>query len=214
MESTGESFQRSYLCEANGVDLIVTTSVGLIGFQRKTGPDLAASLRDGRLARELGQIRSSGILRHSCLVFESDPARTTNDGYYLDSGLSTDQVRNLGTKCQLRGIIFLQSKGLADTISTIKATATYIAAQKADDLYRPKPLTDTWGRRSSRDWALHVLQSFPAIGPRTAAAIYDALGLPLSWTCTRAQLLEVPGVGPKTADTLLEALRVLPSPSP
>jgi ERCC4-type nuclease len=209
--STGVQFANSSLCEENGVDCIVTSSVGLIGFQRKRLADLEASLADGRLAKELGQIRASRILRHAALVFESDPRRATTDGRWLDSRLSYSQVRTVGLKCQLSGVHFLETWSLADTLETVQKTADYIASNRANDLYRPKPQADTWGRRTSRDWALHLLQSFANIGPRTAADIYDTLGLPLSWTCTRDQLLAIPGVGPKTADALLAALRVLPN---
>jgi ERCC4-type nuclease len=210
LRSIPVEFVNSPICEANGVDVIIPTRVGLVGFQRKRLPDLESSLRDGRLAKELGQIRSSGILRHAGVVAEYDSARITTDGYYLDTRLSQHQVRNLSLKIQLLGLFWIQSSSVADTYVAINGASEYIASNRADDLYRPKPPTDAWGRRTSKDWCLHILQSFPDIGPRTANAIYEAVGLPLGWLCTRDQLLAIPGVGPKTADALLDALRVLP----
>lgn len=214
LESSGHPYTISSLCEANGVDVIVPSRVGFIGYQRKTLSDLEASVRDGRLARELGQIRSTRVFRHACIVLELDVRRVTNDGRYLDSSFSRVQVRHLGLKAQLSGVLWLESQGLADTIDVIDQSALYIASERATDYYRPNAPRNEWGQRTSRDWSIHLLQSFSDIGPRTAAAIIDTLGLPLAWTVSREQLLTVPGVGPKTADALLKSLRVLQTGSP
>ncbi len=207
------SFATSSLCEDNGVDVIVTTLVGLIGFQRKRLADLEASLRDGRFSKELGQIRSSSLLHAACLLCEFDPRRVTRDGGHLDSVLTSRQLSSISIKCQRLGIVWLRSESLADTLEVIQSAARYLASNREEDFVRPKPATDSWGRRTSRDWGIHLLQSFPNIGPRTAAAIYDTLGIPLSWTITSADLLRVPGIGVKTADRLISALRVLSIPN-
>src|ERR1700722_11952733 len=137
LKSTDVPFQIHQLCEANGVDVIVTSRVGLIGFQRKTLPDLEASLRDGRLARELGQIRSSRILRHSVLISEYNSSRITTDrAGFLDTTLSRNALRSIALKCQLTGVLYLQSESVADTILCITGAVEYIASNRAEDLYR------------------------------------------------------------------------------
>ena len=201
-------FQNSALCEANGVDCIVPTKAGLIGYQRKTLPDLFASLQDGRIARELAQIRGSSLLRYGILVIEFDDRRTTSDGsQYLDAPLSRDALRHLLLKCQANGILSFRTENLADTARSVLASARYLGADKSSDLLRPKPTTDSWGSRTSRDWGIHVLQSFSSIGPVTAGAIFDCYGIPLTWTITEADLMTVPGVGKITASRLIAALR-------
>ena len=197
----------SYLCELNGVDILVTSPLGFIGYQRKTLPDLFASLNDGRLAREIAQIRGSRLLYRGCLIVEYDPRRVTTDGTnFLDAPFSKVQLRHLVLKCQLNGILVFETSNTRDTAASLLPTTRYLASDKPANLTRPKPATDTWGRRGSRDWGIHVLQSFSNIGPKTAALIYDHFKLPLRWTITLTDLTSIPGIGKVTAERLLEAL--------
>ena len=199
--------QNSYLCETNGVDCIVFTHSGPIGYQRKTLRDLFASLTDGRLSREVGQIRSSQLLARACFIIEHDARRTTTDGSsYLDAPFTKTQLRHLVIKLELVGIVVFETSSIADTADALVSTSQYMASRRAHDFSRPKPPTDTWGRRGSRDWGIHVLQSFSNIGPKTAALIYDTFGIPLAWTVSISDLTSLPGVGKVTAERLLTAL--------
>ena len=197
----------SSLCEANGVDVIITTPRGLVGYQRKTLKDLFASLGDGRFAVELGQITTSRLLAYSFLILEYDDSRKTTDGLsYIEAPFTVDQLRTLSLKCILNSVPVLRSNDLADTVHVLLTSSRYIASNREGLLHRPKPATDTWGRRSNRDWGIHVLQSFPGIGPVTAGAIYDAFGIPFTWSVTQQDLMTIPGVGKTTAVRLLHSL--------
>jgi DNA excision repair protein ERCC-4 len=213
LATLADSYIISSLCESNGVDIISKTRHGLIGFQRKTLPDLAASLKDGRLYRELGQIRSSRILAHACLLLEYTPGRRTLDGDLLDSSLSIVSLRSLLTKVQLNGLLVFDTRDPADTLQCVRDVSNYIAKGSSERLLRPGPPTDSWGYRGSTDWLIYLLQSFPSIGPTTAAAIIRHFGTaPLRWTCTAADLTAVPGVGQKTATRLIAALATASTP--
>ena len=197
----------SSLCESNGVDVIITTNRGLVGYQRKTLTDLFASLGDGRLALELGQITSSSILAFTFLILEHDSNRVTTDGQsYLDAPFTVRQLRNLVTKCILNNVPVLTSANLADTVDVLLTSSNYIVSDRETLFLRPKPATDSWGRRGNREWGIHILQSFPGIGPKSAAAIYDTYGIPLDWTVTQEDLRAIPGIGAKTASRLMKAL--------
>ena len=197
----------SSLCESNGVDVIITTNRGLVGYQRKTLSDLFASLGDGRLALELGQITTSSILAYAYIILEHDPSRVTTDGQsYLDAPFTVTQLRNLTLKCILNSVPVLSSLNLADTCDVLLSSSGYIASDRAALFSRPKPSTDTWGRRGNREWGIHILQSFPGIGPKTAAAIYDTYGIPIDWTITQEELRAIPGIGAKRAGVLMKAL--------
>ena len=78
-------------------------------------------------------------------------------------------------------------------------------------LMRPKP-TAPWGRPESRDWNLHLAQSFQGVGPVQAERIIDHFGgvLPISWTCTKKELGAVQGIGKMRLDQLWAALPVNP----
>ena len=197
----------SALCEANGCDIFTVTSVGLLGFQRKTVADLESSLRDGRFHYQLAQIRSSSILAERFLILEIDRTRTTTDRQHLiDSTLTTDGLRTVALKCFLNDTLLIESADIGETVTLLEKVSRYIEHGGGDRLIRPKPSGNAWGTRSNRDWGIHVLQSFSGIGPRTAGAIYDAYGIPLHWTVTREQLLAIDGVGKVTADRLLSSL--------
>ena len=70
---------------------------------------------------------------------------------------------------------------------------------------RPKAV-GTWGKADSREFASHVLQSFPGIGSDLAKRIYDRFGLPLKWTVDVMDLQQLEGIGPKKAMTIWAAL--------
>jgi ERCC4-type nuclease len=199
--------RNSPLCEQNGVDVIVPTRAGLIGFQRKTLKDLYASFSDGRWSLELGQIRSSSLLARAVLLLELDRRRTTADGRaFIDVPMSALQLRNTLLKAQLNNLLIVESVTLAESASLLLPTSNYLSTTSFQRLSRPGPATDSWGRRTSRDFGIHLLQSFPNIGPTTAAAIYDALSIPLAFTCTLSDLTSIPGIGKLTAERLLAVL--------
>ena len=196
--------RRSSLPEQFGVDFL---GVGLVGVQRKTINDFLASMVDGRLEKELAQMKR---LRVAALVIEGE-WRWTTDGHLVESpGWSLDAVTAALWSIQLvHGVIWWQSRWPDETVRLLEKFEVWVGKGKhAGFLRRPKPYVPPWGRGDNREWALHLLQSFPGIGPERAAAIYDTLGIPLRWTVTEKELARVPGIGAKTARRLVEALEL------
>jgi DNA excision repair protein ERCC-4 len=198
----------SSLPERHGCDFFYVQPTGILGFQRKTLPDLAASLIDGRLHYELAQIESSATISHAYLIIESTLTRTTS-GELVDAAISIDTVRSVIAKCASRGVGYLPSSRPLDTLHCIFGVAKYIGGHHSDSLTRPKQLKNEWGTVGSDAYALFLLQSFPNIGPKQAKAIYDHFGyVPIEWTVSASQLMEVKGIGRKTAESLIAALRL------
>lgn len=198
----------SSLPEKHGCDFFYVQSNGILGFQRKTLPDLAASLIDGRLHYELDQIESSATISHAYLIIESTLSRTL-DGELIDANISIGAVRSVIAKCAARRVGYLPSSEPRDTIACILGIAKYVASSSFSTTTRPKQLKDEWGQVGSDAYALFLLQSFPNIGPKQAKAIYDHFGfVPIEWTVTASQLMEVKGIGRKTAEALIAALRL------
>lgn len=198
----------SSLPEKHGCDFFYLNPNGILGFQRKTLPDLAASLIDGRLHYELDQIESSATISHSYLIIESTLTRTI-DGDLVDSNLSIDTLRSVITKCAARRVGYLPSSNAEDTIRCILGVAKYVRSPSFTHTTRPKQLKDEWGQVGSDAYSLFLLQSFPGIGPKQAKAIYDHFGyVPIEWTVSASQLMDVKGIGKKTAEALIAALRL------
>lgn len=198
----------SSLPEQHGCDFFYLNPNGIVGFQRKTLPDLVASLQDGRLTYELGQLEASATVTHSFLIIES-PLTRTLDGNLIDANISIGTLRSVIAKCAIRGVGYLPSSNPADTIACILGVAKYAASASADSLHRPKQLKNEWGTVNSDSYALFLLQSFPGVGPKQARAIYDHFGyVPIGWTVSVADLMAVRGIGKKTAEALIAALRL------
>ena len=183
----------------------------IIGYQRKEITDFLRSVSDGRLAKEMGQIRNSPILFRAILIIEGRINLTTEGNYASSFGqsISISQLRSLYLSVQLQEIPIIFTRDISDTISAIRSTFAYLIKPSHSSLLRrPKAsLKNSWGRTTNESFASWLLQSFPGIGPKQAEEIYTRFGrAPLHWTATYDELVSIPGIGPKTAKRLLEAL--------
>lgn len=204
----------SSLPEKHGCDFFYLTQNGIIGYQRKTLPDLVASLQDGRLTYELGQIQSSATVSQAFLIIESKLTRTTS-GELVEGPISFDAVRSVIAKCHARSVGYIPSHDPRDTVRAIQGVSRYLSGSGVDSLHRPKQLKDEWGTVNSESYSMFLLQSFPGIGPKQARAIHSHFGhVPIAWTVTVSDLMAVRGIGRKTAESLIAALRLESPPAP
>lgn len=199
--------------EAYGADVLFTAHSKLVGIQRKEYADLLSSIfHSERLYKELAQMKR---LSTAALIIEGNPHFTT-DGMYQNPNRRKGttywtrvQHHNLIASIQMRfGITVFQTTDLDDTISAIRSFESWMMKKdRTSSLLRREKPKGEWGVRTNRDFATHVLQSFPHIGPKQAEAIVNVFnGLPLTWTCTEDEMKSVPGVGPKTVRDLFKAL--------
>jgi DNA excision repair protein ERCC-4 len=213
LQSTDTPWKISSLPEKHGCDILVPTKKGIVGFQRKTLPDLVASLQDGRLYYELNQLITTATVTHPYLVIES-LFTTTTDDFYVEASISVSTLHSLIAKFHANGVGFLPTQSTRSTVACCLSVSRYIGSGNADIIHRPKQVTNEWGRTSSRAYGIFLLQSFPGIGPKVAAAIYDHYGnVPITWTVSPAELAQVPGIGRRRAETLIGSLSPAVGPS-
>lgn len=196
--------QYSPLPEQMGVDFLIPCPLGMVGVQRKEIHDLIASRGDGRLARELAQMKQLDI----AVLLVEGRLKWTSDGQ-----LSTSRSR--WTRSEHTSLLFsVQSTGVwVNSSESLSESREYLAllekwflkGSHKGIVTRPKPTT-LWGTKTNRDWGIHVIQSFDGIGPGVAGAIFDRYGVPLRWTITEEDLLSVPGVGKKRAEKMWRTL--------
>jgi ERCC4-type nuclease len=197
--------------ELRGADIMWhEPEVGLVGIQRKEYTDLINSIKNGMLAKELAKMTPLGM---SILVVEGRP-RWTVEGVLLHRYISFDKVqyRSFLRSVQLRGVLVDYSEDTADTVVLIESIQKWASKgthRSLDRRPKPKGTPSNWGYVTNKEWASHMLQSIPTIGPAQADAIFDHFGgsLPIALTVTEKELLEVPGVGPKTAKKIVAAFR-------
>lgn len=203
------SFVHSAYPEALGCDYLYSTSSGsLAGVQRKSFPeDLVASLRDGRLQREIPQMRS---LPNALLLLEGRPKWTSSGALqHAHVQFSRAQFHGLILSIQFtHGIHWAWSDNHDDSLAIIQAFFAWIEKNESEGhksslLRRPGPGSGA----NERDWAVHFLQGLPGIGLRQAERILDYFGgLPIEFSSTREELLEIDGIGKKTVDRIFSML--------
>ena len=197
----------SLVPESYGCDFLTTSSeFGLVGIQRKELSDFVASVKDGRLSKELGQMKRLGL---SLLVLEGRPT-WTNDGLLTQTSTQWSVSQHLGVmwSIQLSGCWISYTTTAQETSTLISAFMRWTSKPRHIALEsRAGPVKDEWGKAGNREWAMHLLQGFKGIGPVQAAAIFDHFGgVPLVWTAGLLDFVEIPGIGEKRARALIEAV--------
>jgi ERCC4-type nuclease len=196
----------SSLPEKYGADILMLVKDVRVGVQRKAFPnDLLASLSDGRL---YDQIRKMGALNHAVLVIEGF-GQWTADGVLMHQYTFTrDQLHGLMLSMSFEfGIQVLQVRDMGETVQLLTNMEKWLHKPAHTSLLRrPGPSKDSWGEKSDRLNGIHLLQSFPGVGPTIAARIYDHFGrVPLQWE-EGVEFTDVPGVGKEKARQMEEAL--------
>ena len=194
----------SPLPESFGADFLIPCPIGMVGVQRKEIHDLIASRGDGRLARELAQMKQLDI----AILLVEGRLKWTSDGQLSSS-------RTKWTRAEHHGMLFsIQSTGtwvnssadLGDSREYLGLLEKWLMKKDHKGInVRPKPTT-LWGSRNNKDWGIHFLSGFDGIGPGVAGAIFDRYGVPFKWSITKEDLESVPGVGPKRAAKMWSTL--------
>jgi ERCC4-type nuclease len=192
--------------EKYGVDFMFVAQAQWCGIQRKEIADLVASIYDGRLAKEIGQMKQ---LARAALVVEGS-VKFTMDGNLMLSGfgqgMTKKQFRGILWSIQGRGIWVDRTDNMGETAETVRWMADYLSKQKHGSLEtRPGP-TAVWGKPDNDDYARHLVMGLPGVGSELAARIVDKFGVPFGWRIQPEDLVTIPGIGKKKAMQLWEAL--------
>jgi len=166
-----------------------------LGIERKTGEDLARSVVDGRLFRQMGALRQR--YRRPLLLVEA----LAEGGPVL--GVSWPALRGALVSVSVAfGVPVLRSASPEETAELIATAARQLRELVSIPYARPGYRPKGWRRR-----ALYVLQGLPHVGPRRAAALLAALGSIEAVAGADAVALgRVPGVGRGIATSMREAL--------
>jgi ERCC4-type nuclease len=173
---------------------------GTVGVQRKTVTDLVASLGDGRLQREITDMKGLDV---GIWMIEGNP-EWTSDGQLLGSRTSYQKDQHMGLLFSLQS----RSFWLATPTNQNESIGLLLTLQKwlrkkahKSLLTRPGP-EGSFGVVDRMDWQIHFLQGLPGVGYERARAIIDHYsGLPFRLD---GGLRDVAGLGPKTARRIEE----------
>ena len=160
-------------------------------FERKTLPDLALSIQDGRLFRQALRLAESPL--RAGLILEGTAADLGG------SGMRWEAIQGaLVTVALFIGLPLLRCRTPAETARTFEFVARQGRAAAGGALPRR-------GRRpkGKAAWQRYLLQGLPGIGPARAARLLDHFGtVEAVVTADAAALAAVPGIGANTARAL------------
>lgn len=167
---------------------------GIITVERKTSDDFVVSIIDGRLFRQVANLKRN--CDHPVLLIEGNPFRT---GLKMSRSAIRGALLNVQT---VWNVPVVYSRSLEDSIELMQIMAfqfkkmTTVMPLRAG--YRPR-------RLSTRQ--LYVLQGFPGIGPHLAKRLLNHFGSVAAVLGASAEKLKaVKGVGRVTAETIREVL--------
>ncbi len=203
--------------EQKGADILIYSSYGLWGGQRKEVPhDFIASFTDGRMTR------ATSLMQHSCtfryMICEGEfkywPDGTVHLGMIrkkerIPSRFNRKHINGMLNDIELiKGIMVRWTDDIDDTVAYIRSVVSFLGKGKHLGLYTRPSAQGTWYVPKAKDIHLWLLQSFPGIGPATADNIINRFGgdIPLRWTCTQEELASVQGLSKKRAQEIWEAL--------
>lgn len=194
--------------EQFGLDFMwwVPSLKGWGGVQRKEIKDLIASIRDGRLGRELVQMEAAK-LKMLCVE-----GRWTTAGEMVMADKHTTiparQFHSVLWGLQQQGIMVTYSSTMKETARVVAAFEDWTKREKHSSLPTQAKVASIWGDGQNKGYGVHLLTAFDGIGPQLASDIYDHFGcVPLSLAVEDEAMLEVPGMGPGRLEKLKRSLR-------
>ncbi len=183
------------------------------GVQRKELSDFIASVRDGRLGKEVAQINGADIFC-PLLIVEGRPDWTL-DGYLMNTRQEWTIAQHYGMlwSVQMKGVWYVGTDNAQETVACIERYARWLEKSSHQALdRRPGPI-GAWGTPGSEDFQRHLVSGLPGIGPELAARIVSQFGrAPFAWGCTKEELAAVKGMGKKKVENvwgLLEELEFM-----
>lgn len=164
--------------------------------ERKSLPDLARSVVDGRFFKQMGALVRYD--RRACLILEGTGADLRN------VSVSREAIQGaLITTTVMMGIAILRSMDVRETARLLVYSGRQIDKVVSGGIYRhgyrPK------GRRKRQ---LYILQGFPGVGPDRAQKLLETFGsIEAVISAGQEELEEVSGVGTKTAESIRGIVR-------
>jgi ERCC4-type nuclease len=170
-------------------------------FERKTLPDFALSIVQGRLFSQMQRLASCE--RRGVLLLEGTGKDLANVSVRRESMQGA-----LITTSLLMDIPVLRSRCAEESARLMLYAARQVAGRVSGGVYR-----HGYRPRGRRRRQLHVLQGLPGVGPGRAEKLLEAFGnVERVMAASEEELSEVDGIGAKTAHSIRLILREQPPP--
>jgi ERCC4-type nuclease len=196
----------SSLPEEYGCDVLLHSRHGVVGIQRKTVPDLMASLEDGRLAHELHLMRAANAVMYVLVVegrFVYDPQGRLTRGV-VSTRYDRRYIANLLLSLQAaHGMVLERTDNVHHTGVRVLEILGWLDSGEYSSLSRRPSVKsdDGWyGKPTAAEMTRWFYQGIPGVGPRLAKVLCDAFPLPESLVnASKEDMTALPGIGKPTA---------------
>lgn len=194
----------SLVPEEYGADILWLAHGKRWGVQRKTPADLVASLQDGRLNKEVLQMKS---LDFPVLIIDGE-WQWTGSGNWVGAfkQFTKSQYVSLLASLQSEGLWIFYAKNTDDLKTTVLQLQQWSLKMDHSALKGRREPVQSWGKAGTKDYQIHVLTSLPGVGVGLAEKILDTLGMIVTSTVSLEQLMTVPGIGKGRATKILATL--------
>jgi ERCC4-type nuclease len=160
-------------------------------FERKTLPDLAISIKDGRIFRQGCRLAQSS--KRGIIILEGTSRDLTSNGMRREALQGA-----LISLTVFLGIPLLRSRNLQETADLILYTARQNRAVASGAL--PRHGIRPRGKRKTQ---LHILQGIPGLGPERAYTLLDKFGsVEAVLTASMEELVSIKGIGARTVNAI------------
>ena len=196
----------STLPERYGCDVAWPSNGQWWGVQRKELQDFIASVQDGRLAKEIGQMRQTVM---PVLVLEGRVRFTAGalDGVW-GKPVTEKQFRGMLYSLARQGVTVFRTDDVRGTANEVKHLMGWSEKDRHTSMVKRPGPTHQWGKADNRDFQEHFLMGLPGVGPELAGRIINRFGgVPMAWTVTADELCQVDGIGKVRAKGLIDGLR-------
>jgi len=210
----------SALPEQKGADILLYTSMGIFGWQRKKVPtDFITSVTDGRFARLLPLLTKSCVFYR--VIKEGKFTYWPDGTVFLGMTKGRKKIPTRFTRKHVHGILndievvwntpIRDTEDIDDTVMYLRSVREFLRAKTHVGLYNRPKVQGTWYVPTANETQLWILQGFGGIGPSTADKIIKHFGqIPIRWTCSAEELAQISGITVKKANDLICVLNALP----
>lgn len=195
----------STIPERYGCDVLWNASGEWWGVQRKELGDFIASVLDGRMAKEVGQMKQTPLPH---VVIEGAVKFTNGILQWNQWGQEVRESQWFGMtwSLQFAGVTIGYTRNQRETASYITRMMSWTEKGKHSSMSRRPGPVGKWGKANSREYGEHLLMGLPSVGPELAGRLLDKFGkVPWKWDVTEAELCEVAGVGKAKAKMMMQA---------
>lgn len=207
----GENALVDNFAESIGADYVLFTNRGTLLIQRKTIPDLIASVRDGRLAKECAAMRQASEYR--VVILEGKPTYTTEG--FLRIGRIKSRWTKAGIRNLMRSIRYVEgvdiewSDSIGDTADCLKELQKYFDQENHLSLRTRPKFESSWFTPTFEERFTFWLQGCGSgISIKRARAIAKVFRSPMEvFTASIDELSQIPGIGKVLATNLCNFLR-------